>query len=206
MKKCFYVSLLMMALFTAGFSSCNSDNDYKEETGNNDFAGYYKITALNTNISVDLNNDGVQSKDLYDEMIQPYHLVNLADSNYTPISMYQFNQITSYAEVRPTECNTVSAKLLLLNLPVQSITYLYNQDQKPYLGMYKQDLSYYRYELDKNNDVVLVNKYGDTPEVQSVKIERKNQDCFVVTYNAKIFDFVSKAWKQVPVKATYERV
>lgn len=196
MKRKNYGSWIMLAICVIGFYSC--DDKQEEEISVNDFTGYYKITSLKADISVDLNNDGLQSSDLYNEMTEPYYLANPRDPDYTPLPMYNFNQISSCAEVRPTESQSTSIKLLLLNLPYQYIAY-------SSLLMYVHDLSYYFYDLDENDNVVLKEKLGDTPEVQVTELERLDKDNFKVIYNARIYDFVSKEWKETSVKALYER-
>lgn len=196
MKRLFCELFSVLTICMMVLSSCN--NKQEEEVSVNDFVGYYKITSLKAEIDVDLNNDGLQSSDLYDEMIEPYLLVNPRDPDYTPLPMYNFNQISSYAEVRPTESQSTSTKLLTLNLPYQYITY-------SSLSMYAHDLSYYFYDLDENDNVVLKDKLGDAPEVQVTRLERLDKDRFKVTYNAKIYDFVSKEWKKTSVNALYER-
>ena len=194
MKRFFYELFSVLAICMLVFCSCNDKQE--EEIGVNDFTGYYKITSLKADISVDLNNDGLQSSNLYNEMTEPYRLVNPRDPDYTPFSMYDFNQINSYAKVAPME--SASNKSLSLNLPFQYITY-------SNLSMYAHDLSFYFYDLDENDNVILKDKLGDTPEVQVTRLERLDKDRFKVIYNAKIYDFVSKEWKETSVNALYER-
>lgn len=196
MKRKRYGAWIMLAICVIGFYSCGDKQE--EVICVNDFTGSYKITSLKADISVDLNNDGLQSSDLYNEMTEPYYLVNPRDPDYTPLPMYDFNQISSCAEVRPTESQSASNKSLSLNLPFQYITY-------SNLSMYAHDLSFYFYDLDENDNVVLKGKLGDTPEVQVTRLERLDKDHFKVIYNAKIYDFVSKGWKETSVKALYER-
>lgn len=186
----------MLVICVIGFYSCGDKQE--EVICVNDFTGSYKITSLKAEIRVDLNNDGLQSSDLYNEMTEPYYLVNPRDPDYTPLPMYEFNQISSCAEVRPTESQSASNKSLSLNLPFQYITY-------SNLSMYAHDLSFYFYDLDENDNVVLKGKLGDTPEVQVTRLERLDKDHFKVIYNARIYDFVSKEWKETSVKALYER-
>ena len=194
MKRLFFELFSVLTICLIVFCSCNDKQE--EEVSTNDFAGSYKITSLKAEISVDLNNDGLQSSDLYDEMTEPYRLVNPRDLDYTPLPMYDFNQINSYAKVPSME--SASNKSLSLNLPFQYITY-------SNLSMYAHDLSFYFYDLDENDNVVLKGKLGDTPEVQVTRLERLDKDHFKVIYNAKIYDFVSKGWKETSVKALYER-
>ncbi len=195
MKRLFFELFSVQTMCLIVFCSCNDKQE--DEVSTNDFAGSYKITSLKAEISVDLNNDGLQSSDLYDEMTEPYRLVNPRDPDYTPLPMYDFNQISSYAKVPSME--SASNKSLSLNLPFQYITY-------SNLSMYAHDLSFYFYDLDENDNVVLKGKLGDTPEVQVTRLERLDKDHFKVIYNAKIYDFVSKEWKETSVNALYERI
>ena len=79
MKRYSYLFLAALAL-----SSCQNDDN---NTIYNDFGGMYKITSMQSENPLDLNNDGIQSFDLYEEIAAPvYSSKNTSDQSHSIIS------------------------------------------------------------------------------------------------------------------------
>lgn len=77
MKRYSYLFLAALAL-----SSCQNDDN---NTIYNDFGGMYKITSMQSENPLDLNNDGIQSFDLYEEIAAPvYSSKNTSDQEAIP--------------------------------------------------------------------------------------------------------------------------
>ena len=75
--------LLLSVLFA--FSSCQNNEETVIE---NNFKGHYKITAMESDQPLDLNNDGISSSNLYEEIAAPVHGNN---KDETPIPFYHFD-------------------------------------------------------------------------------------------------------------------
>lgn len=194
----FVFSLLFISL-----ASCSNDQEQNVKVA--DFEGYYEIVSMNSEQLVDLNNDGIQSQNLYMEIKNPYYL----NEKENPISFYNFNQYSSYAEVRPTSLHSTDTQLILLKLPYQNIQYAYSDGVRniPYLMMYSQDCGSYLYEFTFNDEISLQNI---TPEARRmgevVRLKRMNKSEFSVELIAQLFDFKCKEWIATSTVVVYRKV
>ena len=89
-----HIHYLLLSVLLA-FSSCQNNEETVIE---NNFKGHYKITAMESDQPLDLNNDGISSSNLYEEIAAPVHGNN---KDETPIPFYHFEEWSNYAEVRP---------------------------------------------------------------------------------------------------------
>lgn len=77
-----HIHYLLLSVLLA-FSSCQNNEETVIE---NNFKGHYKITAMESDQPLDLNNDGISSSNLYEEIAAPVHGNN---KDETPIPFYQ---------------------------------------------------------------------------------------------------------------------
>ena len=89
-----HIHYLLLSVLLA-FSSCQNNEETVIE---NNFKVHYKITAMESDQPLDLNNDGISSSNLYEEIAAPVHGNN---KDETPIPFYHFEEWSNYAEVRP---------------------------------------------------------------------------------------------------------
>ena len=111
-----HIHYLLLSVLLA-FSSCQNNEETVIE---NNFKGHYKITAMESDQPLDLNNDGISSSNLYEEIAAPVHGNN---KDETPIPFYHFEEWSNYAEVRPAFDDQPDYQLLLLRLPLQEIIF-----------------------------------------------------------------------------------
>ena len=196
MKRYSYLFLAALAL-----SSCQNDDN---NTIYNDFGGMYKITSMQSENPLDLNNDGIQSFDLYEEIAAPvYSSKNTSDQEAIPF--YHFDEWSNYAEVRPAFHDQSDYPLLLLKLPLQEIS---NEgSDTPFLTFYGHDLSDYEYTRTDNSRVDLKLVTPSAVRLGVVeRLERMDKDNFVVSMTARFFDFSTRKWIYTPITVTYKRV
>ena len=195
-----HIHYLLLSVLLA-FSSCQNNEETVIE---NNFKGHYKITAMESDQPLDLNNDGISSSNLYEEIAAPVHGNN---KDETPIPFYHFEEWSNYAEVRPAFDDQPDYQLLLLRLPLQEIIFQNRKETEPYLAFYTHDLTDYEYTLteDSRVDLRLVNP--DAVRLGVVeRLERTGKDTFVVEMTARYFDFFNHQWTYIRINVTYEKV
>ena len=198
-RKSFCVLACSMLMF-----SCSSDNS-QEETAvdyNPDFVGYYKITSIKSDKAVDMNNDGVQSKDIYSEISLPY-VLNKTDK---PVSYYKFDQYICYAEVGLA--NNKKLNEIILHLPYQEIDYIGKSDNTfPILSFYNQDTSFYSFVFIDAKGLKIQPIFSDTSsKVKATKIRLINDNSFTVNADATLFDFKTEQWITAQIEVVYDKV
>lgn len=195
----------LFSLLLISQTSC-SDNQEKD-IRTNDFVGHYEIVSMTAEQPVDLNNDGVQSLDLYAEISTPYHLNN----EETLIARYDFSQWSSYAEVRPTSLQWVDIKLIILSIPRQRIqsSFLNESPTIPCLALYDQVGDNYFYEFTPDDEIILQHigsksdeseEWGELPS-----LKRIDKNAFSVELKMKLFDFKSEKWIEISVVLVYSK-
>ena len=95
--------------------SCTSD---KDENLVNDFRGYYKITSIVSETPIDLNNDGLKSNNILEEISSPHTTLNGVYPNF-----YNAENGNNFAEVRPLVEQSNSTQFISFNFPEQYISY-----------------------------------------------------------------------------------
>lgn len=190
------ISVLVLAIFA--LISC----DNEQEVLRNDFKGHYKIVKMTADRAFDLNNDGVQSSDLYAEISAPMYTGNPDDK---PIPFYIFDQWISYAEIRPAFEDQIDYQLALFNLPIQLLDI--DKDSGLRFFSYSQDMASYVYSFTSNGDITLTQGNPGTNELIQVEgIDRIDKDTFILTAQAKYYDFKDKQWFETQMQVTYHRL
>ena len=153
---------------------------------------------------LDLNNDGISSSNLYEEIAAPVHGNN---KDETPIPFYHFEEWSNYAEVRPAFDDQPDYQLLLLRLPLQEIIFQNRKETEPYLAFYTHDLTDYEYTLTEDSSVDLRLVNPDAVRLGVVeRLERTGKDTLVVEMTARYLDFFNHQWTYIRINVTYEKV
>jgi len=194
---------LLLIPFLIFLTSCNSD---KDENLVNDFRGYYKITSIISETPIDLNNDGYKSNNILEEISSPHTTLNGVYPNF-----YNAEHGNNFAEVRPLVEQFNATQFIFFNFPEQTISYL-NDDLElniPLLMHYTTSMNGdFTYEFMNQNEIKISDnnpewnsKFG---EIKSfTRIDKNN---FEIDLNKKMFDFSSKKWMVLKVKAQYVKV
>lgn len=96
-----HIHYLLLSVLLA-FSSCQNNEETIIE---NNFKGHYKITAMESDQPLDLNNDGISSSNLYEEIAAPVHGNN---KDETPIPFYHLkNGATTPKSARLSMTNLI---------------------------------------------------------------------------------------------------
>jgi hypothetical protein len=194
---------LLLLPFLMLLTSCNSD---KDENLVNDFRGYYKITSIISETPIDLNNDGLKSTNLLEEITSPHTTLNGVFPNF-----YNPENGNNFAEVRPLVGQSNSTQFIAFNFPEQSISYLNNDLEMniPILMHYSTSMNAgIVYEFINQNEIRIID---NNPEWNSqfgaikslIRIDKNN---FEIDLDKKMFDFSSKQWMDLKVKAQYKKV
>lgn len=195
MKK-ILVSFLVLAA-----ASCSSD-DAKDSR--DDFAGSYKITAIQAAAAVDLNNDGIESTDILLELVSPHTTLDGVFSGfYNPESPQNFAQARAGSD-------GAGDSLLSFNFPEQTISYL-NFDMAlniPLLLEYTTSMNTYRYAVQENGHVKVIdlNPAFNAQFGEVIGIARDSEQHFSLALKKRMFNFNTKQWMLLDLTATYVKI
>ena len=189
-----FLTTILVAILVVG---CTKD-DHVNQTR---ISGIYKITAINAAVALDLNNDGVKSTDIYNE-IKYYSLIKDLSSEM----FYDFESTQNYMVARPLPYHTNNAQLISLNVPDQVID-TFGGDLY-YLSNYIHSFTAYSYELNGGSDVVTLHANDATIEENgTLKEMRIIEDGHLrLTMTKKFFDFTDLAWVETEVTIDYVMV
>jgi hypothetical protein len=178
-------------------TGCFNDKNDSFETP---ISGYYKITSFESTTEVDMNNDGIRSKDLYEEVSS---LHKTPDNQQ--VSLYDFQSRPNYMEVRPLVDQTNNAKLISLNVPEQRIDDLTSGQLYP--GDYLHSFINYSYELnDRSNKIELINNNKEYLEMGALNnFELQKNGSLKLEMTKELFAFVGSKWIQAEVTIIYQK-
>jgi hypothetical protein len=192
MKKTVIIALLVL---TFGCSDSHVD------TFENYLSGYYKVVAIDSDTSVDMNNDGLKSRNLFEEISGPY-----STPNGERLSFYNFSSPPNYMEVRPLKNTVNDGKLITVNFPHQYIDQLTNGDF--FLMTYLNTFMYYSYEFTENRkQIKLINNnpsYIKDGVLNSLELYPNGE--LELKLTKPVFDFVDRQWIEVRITAFYQKV
>ena len=193
--------LLIILPFT--IISCDPNNT--EEKQLNDFVGYYKITSINSETAIDLNNDGIKSKNILEEISSPYTTPSGLAENF-----YNANSPDNYAEIRPTKQQNNNAQLISFNFPEQIITYR-NDDltlNQPFLMEYSSSMNNMSYEFTNKSEVIIMdnNKEWNSQFGEIKNLTKIDKKTFQINLDKRMFDLSTKKWTVLQLNATYQKI
>jgi hypothetical protein len=194
MKTAAFITLASVSLLTG----CSADKNDSPETP---ISGYYKIVSIESSTEVDMNNDGIRSDDLYQEISSPH---KTPDNQEIPF--YDFESQGNYMEVRPLDYHTNNVKLISLNVPEQSMDELTWGEF--YLRFYFHAFTNYSYKLnDRSGNIELIKNNIEFIENGSLNnFELQTDGTLKLEMTKELFDFADSKWIQADVTIIYEKV
>ena len=181
----------LMILITSIFLNCSdddvADNVFKQYTGN------YKIVSYRANLPVDLNNDGVTSVELTNE-----------------ITSFSFGEL----KVSPTEMQRNSAKLVSFLFPKTWITFQYPDSPEGSVQFLRYGFATF-YEFTNNSFYL-----KDTSYVEDLNIDNVESDKLVIlngqidvvdsnhlkmSISKEYYDFNTSGWIRLAIDVIFEK-
>lgn len=193
--------LSVVCLFIFVHLSCQKDDVNADTDIDNSFSGYYKIASIESSIPVDMNNDGIKTNNILNE-ISGFHFF----SEETVLRMYTPDTYKSLAVIRPLAYQTNNALLIDFNYPCQNI--LYEDEDVPRLHSYSGQFRNYSYKLKADNVIEVIDnnpeynaKYGKINS--AVRLE---DESFRIDLTVKLYDFKDKVWVETKEIVKYVKV
>jgi hypothetical protein len=178
---------------------CLNDKNDSFETP---ISGYYKIVSMKSTTAVDMNNDGIKTKDLYME---------IGGLHTTPdkqkLSFYDFESHGNYMEVRPLSYQTSNAQLISLRIPDQVIDDL--TDGRFFLMTYLHSFIFYSYKLNQRSGEIELTSNSAPEYVENgvlSKFELQADGSLKLEMTKELFDFVDSKWIQADLTIIYQKV
>jgi hypothetical protein len=189
------VSLLAALVFVIGCSDTN------EDSFENFLSGYYKVVSIEGDTSIDMDNDGKKSSNVYQEISGPHATIDGMN-----VSFFDFNSIANYMEIRPLEYTTNDAKLISVNFPDQHIGELTNGER--YLMFYTKGFINYSYTFNEGDKRIgLINNNPSYIEDGTlISLESLTGSKLKLTLTKKAFDFSEEEWIEVRMTVMYQKV
>lgn len=198
-----YKIKLSLLIYLFIISSCNHDN---ERLILNDFKGLYSIKSISSSIPIDLNNDGLQSKD-YLQKIKSKHILHdgeLIDYGYDN----QF--ISNFAEARPIKYHDNYLQFLDIQFPFPMIDSISLDTDKniKYTSSISNMSTGFIYRLTENNILIESDSFNhfEFYNIRNFEINRINKNEFEISFDYKVYDFTQKEWVITILNARYEMV
>lgn len=201
MKK---ITLGLTLVSTILFVACNKE---EEATDNNNFKGIYKITAISSSVAVDINNDGLTSNNFLEEISTPY----INDDGTESAHLYDSNDRTNYADVKPLYCGCKNRTFINLRFPIQEIdsTLVSNNTYTYKTVEYKRMNTDIKYAIAGDQVTIDQASLGDwmgTYAFSNFAFNCVNRNVFEVSFDYKVLDYAQNQWVQTNLKTTYQRV
>ena len=180
------LKLLFAALFLTGLTSCSKDDGADGNTP--ELAGEYTVVSMTSNIPVDLNNDGIASTNLMDELGAAIANAQSPDLEIKPVLLdNELVQVMSFYLPHPT---------IDFSQPMPTVQYSLK-------GMG------YQYEYNKRTNEITVEGAGNNGPVpvpgrlETVEVtEDGNLDAVITKY---YYDFATGKWIELTITCEYEQ-
>lgn len=183
----FYFSLA----FLLALLSCSNDEPLDNQL--EQYAGNYQIVSFESNVAVDLNNDGNASEELLDE-----------------ISSFGRNDL----EIRPAVAQTNQAKLLSFFFPKTWITFQYPSSPEGSVEFLDYGFATH-YEFDGSTFLLEDKRYIEASNIDNIETNRTvtitselqviNSDHLSMSIAKEYYDFSSGEWVLLNIAVTYEK-
>ena len=181
------LKIFLAALFITGFTSCSNDDGAAEDTS--ELAGEYTIVSMTSNIPVDLNNDGIASTNLMDELGEAIANAESPD-----------------LEIKPVLLDNELVQVMSFNLPHPTIDL--SQPNMPTVEYSTKGMGY-QYEYDKRTNEITVEGAGNTGPVpvpgrlDTIEVtEEGDLDAVITKY---YYDFATGKWIELTITCEYEQ-
>ncbi|MFT6205034.1 MAG: hypothetical protein ACI9V1_001378 [Spirosomataceae bacterium] len=189
--------LTIAIILTLLFAGC----EVEEADGvNREFNGFYKVDSIVSNVAIDVNNDGIASKDFLSEILSEHTLVPTGQK----VNMV-FNDFGRYAEVRPTYGQINSARTISLNFPVQRFAGIENVIPS---GLdYQKGLNFMSYNYINDKDIEVISTENTTAKDGKIlNLKLSDQEGFTVQIAIDIYDFKTASFKTTTLSAIYKKI
>jgi hypothetical protein len=181
------LKLFFAALFLTGFTSCSKDDGADGDTS--ELAGEYIIVSMTSNIPVDLNNDGIASTNLMDEL-------GAAIANAESPDL----------EIKPVLLDNELVQVMSFNLPHPNVDL--SQPDMPTVEYSVEGMGY-QYKYDKSTNKITVEGAGNNGPVpapgrlETIEVtEEGDLDAVITKY---YYDFATGKWIQLTITCEYEQ-
>jgi len=178
------LKLKVILLFIASLILASCDNE--RITSVSPLLGDYKLIEYTSNISIDINDDNIKSKNLYEELNEFYF------SRMSKIFNYDL-QITDYYNIR-----------IYTLLPVQMAN-----DPIPGSGTFGNLFPAYELNLSQNLKSIVSYKkvYDELVNPSSIKeINVENQDKIILICDQFFYDYIENSWIKIETRSTFKKI
>ena len=181
------LKLLFAALFLTGVTSCSKDDGADGNTP--ELAGEYTVVSMTSNIPVDLNNDGIASTNLMDEL-------GAAIANAQSPDL----------EIKPVLLDNELVQVMSFYLPHPTIDL--SQPNMPTVQYSVKGMGY-QYEYNRNtNQITVAGAGGSGPvpvpgRLETIEVtEDGDLDAVITKY---YYDFATGKWIELTITCEYEQ-
>lgn len=186
---------LFLVLLFSMLTGCNSSDDSTSgaiNTGGSStssIAGSYNMVSMNSDIAVDLNNDGIQSTNLFDEI----------DASF-------FSSTNPELEIKAVFINNQLKDMVNFYLPHPTVTV--NTPTKPGTVNFTRGGLGYTLSFNSSNQAIQINKDNTPPsslgDVTSVEVVSKN--ILKAVFKKYYYDFLTSEWKLLTITCIYNKI
>lgn len=189
--KSLFTTAIFISLSSCG-TSASDDSTGGSGVGSSSsstIGGSYHILSMTSDLSVDLNNDGLKSLDLLDEI----------DSSF-------FDPNNPELVIKPVIYNNQLEDLMSFYLPHANINTT-NPNTAGGVSFSRNGLGYV-YNIDKNTQVINVdkNEHDSTSSGVMQSIEVLEQGMLKAIFKKSYYDFSSKKWVLLTITCVYKKI
>ena len=200
MKKIFYLLPLLIL-------SCSEDDTH--ELYKNTLAGNYRIVSITTDMALDINLDGVESTNYYEEL-SGLHYFNGKEAD--GVIMADLDSYTFQAEIRPSKENIEFGNLtqyVNFNFPIQLIGRLDPNDESSIITHYEyiSGFKWHTYTFTNTSEVLLEHTLQGDLDNKGViyKMIQIDENHFVIEMNLDVFQYNENSWVTTKATVVYKR-
>lgn len=188
---------LIAIVFFVSVSGCGSSEDGSEGLGtagnggssSSSLGGSYNIISMISDLSVDLNNDGITSTDLL-----------------TEVDPSVFNSNIPELEIKPVLYNNQLEEMMSFYLPHSNISAI--SPTNPSGVKFTRNGLGYIYDFDNTTQTISVDNQnsgsGITGQMQEVKVVGKNK--LKAVFTKSYYDFFVNDWVLLTITCTYTKI
>lgn len=189
--KSLFTTAIFISLASCG-TSASDDSTGGSGVGSSSsstIGGSYHILSMTSDVSVDLNNDGLASLDLLEEI----------DSSF-------FDPNNPELVIKPVIYNNQLEDLMSFYLPHANITTT-NPETVGGVSFSRNGLGYV-YNIDKNTQEINVdkNEHDSTSSGVMQSIEVLGQGMLKAVFKKSYYDFSSKKWVLLTITCVYKKI
>lgn len=197
--KVFIFNVIILSLF---FSCYNNEQDAKQDIIS-PYIGEYDITDLQSNIALDINNDGVASHNFFNQFEDFYYYLNLSNSSSLSIKHIDINSKENiFTIIHPVQ-NFHFSEPENYNSYLESVfnwTVIFNHEFSSILEFYYLFFNSETNKVERATDEYL--NYHKWPIIREINFLENNT--VKIKFNQKFFT-PNTDWVVCELQATYEK-